>query len=143
MEDQRQEIYRKSSLERIQSPDQLDQYLKVMTPAVWILLAAVVLLLGAAIWWSARTEITSSVRAVGQAADGAITVTIDDDKVRDMIKEGMTISIENGEITTQIASLKNDPEGHLQAIGFVKIPDGNYDVKIGYRQTQLLSLLFN
>ena len=143
MEDQRQAIYRESSLEKISSPDQLDQYLKVTTPAVWILLAAVLLLLGAVFWWSAHTSITSKVTGIGQVKDGVMTVTLEDDRARSVIKEGMTVTVESGEIQAEINSMQNDAEGHVQAVAFVKLPDGTYDVQIGYRQTQLLSLLFN
>ena len=33
-------IFRKKSLERIASPDKLDDYLKVTSPSVWVILAA-------------------------------------------------------------------------------------------------------
>ena len=39
-------LYRKESLEQIQSPEQLNQYLRVTNPVVWILLSAVILPLG-------------------------------------------------------------------------------------------------
>ena len=49
-------IFRKKSLERIQSPDQLDEYIHVANPAVWMVLAAIVLLLvGGGIWASVGT----------------------------------------------------------------------------------------
>ena len=38
-------VYRKASVERISSPEQLNDYLRVTNPSVWIVLAAVVLLL--------------------------------------------------------------------------------------------------
>ena len=44
-------IFRKKSLERIASPDQLDAYLKVTNWSVWLVLAALVLALAAAGVW--------------------------------------------------------------------------------------------
>ena len=44
-------IFREKSMERIASPDQMDDYIKVTTPSVWIaLLALVVLLIGILAW---------------------------------------------------------------------------------------------
>ena len=36
-------LFRKKSLDRITSPEQLDEYLHVTSPSVWILLAAAIL----------------------------------------------------------------------------------------------------
>ena len=44
-------IFRDKSLERISSPDQMDDYIRVTTPSVWIaLLALVILLIGILAW---------------------------------------------------------------------------------------------
>jgi len=44
-------LFRKKSLDRISSPEQLNTYLRVSTPSVWVLLAAIVVLLtGVCIW---------------------------------------------------------------------------------------------
>ena len=44
-------IFREKSMERISSPDQMDDYIRVTTPSVWIaLLALVILLVGILAW---------------------------------------------------------------------------------------------
>ena len=44
-------IFREKSMERISSPEQLHDYIRVTTPAVWVVLIAIVLLLvGVVIW---------------------------------------------------------------------------------------------
>ena len=44
-------IFRQKSIDKISSPEKLDDYIKVTTPSVWVTLIAIVLLLaGAAIW---------------------------------------------------------------------------------------------
>lgn len=40
-------VFRKKALERMSSPEQLTDYLCVTNPGIWVLLAAVILLLGA------------------------------------------------------------------------------------------------
>lgn len=45
------QIFRKKSLDRVSSPDQLDEYIHVTNPSIWIVFAAiVVLLIGACVW---------------------------------------------------------------------------------------------
>ena len=53
----KQDIFRKKSLERIQSPEQIDDYVRVVTPGLWLVLAAITLLLIAGIMWAVTTRI--------------------------------------------------------------------------------------
>ena len=139
--EQQQGIYRESSLEKISSPDQLDQYLKVTTPAVWILLAAVILLLGAAFWWSSQTSIASRVSANGTVKDGVLTVPLETEEARNIVKEGMKVSV--GELNDTINYVQTAEDGTMVAVAIVSLPDGAYPVSISYKTTQLMSLLFN
>ena len=44
-------IFRKKSIERMKSPDELNDYIRISEPGVWLLLAGLILLLaGACIW---------------------------------------------------------------------------------------------
>lgn len=45
-------IFRKKSLERISSPEQLDEYIRVITPSVWVVLVALAILLIGFLAWS-------------------------------------------------------------------------------------------
>jgi len=51
-------IFRKTSLDRISSPEHLNDYIKVSNPSVWLVLAAVAVLLAAAVIWGFTAEIT-------------------------------------------------------------------------------------
>ncbi|HAE45644.1 MAG TPA: NHLP bacteriocin system secretion protein, partial [Lachnospiraceae bacterium] len=57
----KQDIFRKKSLERIQSPDQIDDYVRVVTPSLWLLLGAIVLLLTMGIMWGVMTRVEAEV----------------------------------------------------------------------------------
>ena len=44
-------LFRQKSLDRISSPEQLNAYIRVSTPSVWLLLTAIVILLiGVCVW---------------------------------------------------------------------------------------------
>lgn len=45
------QIFRKKSLDRISSPEQLNDYIRVANPGIWMILAAVIILLaGVCVW---------------------------------------------------------------------------------------------
>ena len=50
--DEKNNIFRQKSMERLSSPEQLNDYLKVTNPAVWVVLAAVIFLLAGLFIWS-------------------------------------------------------------------------------------------
>ncbi len=44
-------IFRKKSLERVSSPEKLNDYIKVTTPSVWLILfATLILIVGTLVW---------------------------------------------------------------------------------------------
>jgi uncharacterized membrane protein len=44
-------IFRKKSIERVESPEQLNDYIRVTTPSVWlILIATIILIVGTLVW---------------------------------------------------------------------------------------------
>ena len=45
-------IFRKKSMERVSGPETLNDYIRVTTPSVWIVLIALVLLLAGMLAWS-------------------------------------------------------------------------------------------
>ena len=54
-------IFREKSLERVSSPESLNDYIRVTTPSVWLVLLAVVVLLVGILAWSifGKVEATS------------------------------------------------------------------------------------
>ena len=45
-------IYREKSIESVNSPDKLNDYIRVSTPSVWLVMAAIVILLFGILVWS-------------------------------------------------------------------------------------------
>jgi hypothetical protein len=46
------DLFRKKSLERINSPEELSDYIRVTTPSVWLVLLATAILLAGMLAWS-------------------------------------------------------------------------------------------
>ncbi len=45
-------VFRKKSMDRVSSPEQLNDYIRVTSPSVWLVLSAIVLLLLGMLAWS-------------------------------------------------------------------------------------------
>ena len=64
-------VFSKNANQKVNSPEQLNDYIKVSSVGVWIVLAAVLLLLISAFVWGAFGSLTTTVSAAGIAKDGA------------------------------------------------------------------------
>jgi len=58
-------VFRKVALERMSSPEQLDQLLRVTTPKTWLALLALLAFLGTAVAWGVFGELTTRVSGQG------------------------------------------------------------------------------
>lgn len=67
------QLFREKSLERVSSPEQLNDYIRVVNPSVWIALVAVVFLLIGICVWSVFGRL-DTVLSVGAITEGELTV---------------------------------------------------------------------
>ena len=135
-----QQLFRKKSLERISSPEQLDDYLHVTTPSVWLVMGAMILLLAGILLWGRVASIGSYVSGTAVAKDGTLTIRFEDQELAKNVQVGMKVSI--GEVETTISSIGYAAEGSLVASAPIVLGDGVYEVRVEYRTTQVMKLLF-
>lgn len=63
MENKKQSLFRAKSIERIESPESMNDYLQVTSPGVWIVLAAVIVFLVGICIWGIFGHIESTTKA--------------------------------------------------------------------------------
>ncbi len=67
-------VFRKKSLERISSPEQINDYIRVITPGMWILLIVIILLIIAGITWGLCVTLTvTDVNAAGETVKTTVS----------------------------------------------------------------------
>ena len=137
----KQTLFRKKSVDRIASPEQLNDYLHVTSPAVWVVLCAVIALLIGLLVWSSVTAVESYVPGTAEVSDGVLTVVFEDEAQAKNVAPGMNVTV--GELVTPILSVGKDAGGRIIAVADANIPDGKYDVRVGYKQTKIIQMLFN
>ena len=135
------QVVKDARTRQITSPDQLHDYLHVTSAAVWIVMAAIILLLVVSLIWSSQATIESYADATAKVSGRSMIVRIDDPKLQNEIKSGMKIVVGNTE--TKVASVGHDEDGNLFAVAGTTLSNGTYSARIVYRQTKVLSLLFN
>ena len=134
-------LYRKESMDRIQSPEQLNDYMRVTTPSIWILLTAVVLLLAGVLIWSAFARIDSYAAGTAQVQDGQLIMAFDDEVTARSVRSGMTVTV--GQTAWVVTGVGVGEDGATFAVADTDLADGTYPARVIFRQTQVLQLLFN
>ena len=99
-------IFRKASLDRISSPEQLNDYIRVTNPGVWMILCAVVLLLTGIFVWGVFGQLDTTI-AVGAVTTNDQTICYIKETDLDSLDTGMQVKI--GEATYQIRSISQQP----------------------------------
>ena len=99
-------LFRKKSMDRISSPEQLNDYIRVSTPSVWLLLAAIVILLVGVCVWGVLGHMDTTLPVVAVAENGTVTAYVrqaDAEKVQ----PGMAVTI--GDREGKVASISVEP----------------------------------
>ena len=119
-----QSVFRKKTLERISSPDQLTDYLRVTNPGIWAILLAVILMLAGLLGWSTIGTLETSTN---------VMVTVTDHKAQVVssgsaeLEAGMPLRLFDQEYT--ITSAETDAYGRSVGTAQVDLPDGTYSGK--------------
>lgn len=100
-------IFRKKSLEKVSSPEQLNDYIRASSPGVWTVLAAVAILLLSVCIWGAFGRVDTVVQALAVCEDGKTRCYVARQDY-DSIAVGMPVRV-NGQERT-IASIARLPE---------------------------------
>jgi len=138
---EQQSLFRKKSMERIQSPEQLNDYLRVTNPTIWIILIAVILLLVGFLVWTNVTVVNSYVEGSAEVRSGTMTVRFADQEKAKNLESGMLIYAGNSQ--TELVSVARDENGLFIGHANTLLPDGFYQVRVQYSTKKIISFLFN
>ena len=137
-----EEIFRKKSLEKIKSPENLDDYIQVSNPGVWLLLISVIILLAGACVWGLFGHIDSTAEAEIRAENTALVCYVAGQDIAS-VHEGMTVRFDDFEaVITEIG--QKEEQGYPCVLQSEQmIPDGFYEGKIVTNRVKPLSFILN
>lgn len=152
-------IFRKKSMDRVSSPEALNDYVRVATPSVWIVLSAVIVLLIGICVWGVFGRLDTKLKTGIVSQDGVTTCYIPEDMI-DQISVGMEVLTKDkrGSIVSIIEmpvklSTVDDYLSHLSGLQDgqwvyevkcdIDISDGIYEAEIITESVAPMSFVIN
>ena len=137
-----EEIFRKKSLDKVKSPENLDDYIQVSNPGVWLLLLSVIVLLAGACVWGIFGHIDSTAETSVRVENGTIVCYVADEDISS-VQEGMTVKLSGFEAVIMEIGQQEDM-GYVCVLKSAQtIPDGFYEGKIVTKSIKPLSFILN
>ena len=93
-------------MDRVSSPEQLNEYIRVSNPGIWMALIAVVILLVGICVWGITGHLDTKLSVVAVAEDGNLTAYVREADLAS-VETGMEVQI--GEAVYTVASIANAP----------------------------------
>ena len=129
-----QQLFRKSSMDRISSPEQLNDYIRVTNPGVWLVLAAVIVLLMGACVWGIFGRLETKITVPVQVAGGEARLVLEDGQ---QVDSSAPVVIDGREFSLGPAV------GSGAYSVSVDLPDGEYQAQVVTESVTPISFGFN
>lgn len=151
-------LFRDKSLEKISSPEQINDYIKTSNPSIWVMLFAIIILLAGGFIWAVFGELEITGDAVTICENGRAVCYISEGEA-----EGISgiIHINGGDYVLEgMSALPKPVEGMISPYGLhiagfnddewvytaeidAGLPDGVYKTKVVIDNISPISLLMN
>lgn len=95
-------LFRKASLDRVSSPEQLNDYIRVSNPSVWLILGAVAALIIAVFVWAIWGDLPTKTAVRGRAEGGVVTCYLPAEGAAGITSDK---TVEYGDITGRVISV--------------------------------------
>lgn len=114
-------IFRKKSLDRIASPEELNDYVKATNTPIWIILSSVLILILGACCWGIFGRVSTKIETCARVNDGKMIIYIKEQD-RENVKEGMALEVEGKkyklpEISKEAIEMEEDKDSFLMHLG--------------------------
>ncbi|MBQ9067518.1 MAG: hypothetical protein IJ131_00430 [Eggerthellaceae bacterium] len=112
MADPEKSIFNKKATDKLRSPDDLDKFIQVTNPNVWVVLAACMVLLAGLLAWGVFGSVTTSVSATGVSVDGSTMCFL---SAEDVAKVHVNDVANVGGATMTVSKVSQVPLSHDEA----------------------------
>lgn len=100
-------LFRQKSLDHVSSPEQLNDYIRVSTPSVWLLLTAVVILLAGVCVWGVFGQLDTTLPLVAISHEGTVTAYVREADVQ-KVKADAAVSV--ADTSGKVLSISAEPQ---------------------------------
>ena len=155
-------IFRKKSIDRVSSPEQLNDYIRVCNPSIWMVIVAVIILLIGVCIWGVMGHLDTTITTAAVSKDQTLTIYIPEQKLLSVLNR--TVIIEDLEYEINEVACPDEPivvRGEnfsdyllhvsglqlgewVYAVQFnTKLADGIYEAQIVIDSVAPVSFVFN
>ena len=131
------QVFRQKTLDRISSPEELNDYLRVTNPGIWVVLAAVVALLVGFFVWSFTSELTTTLPGTAKVEDGKASVVLLKSSPKTVTAE-MPLTV--GGMSADVLQVV-ERDGVTGVAARVDLPDGTYEAVLTVENIHPISFL--
>ena len=85
-------LFREKSIQKVQSPDNLNEYIRVSNPGIWILLVSIVFLLLGLCIWGCFGQLRTVISVEATCENGVVSCLLPDDNAAG-VQPGMTAEL--------------------------------------------------
>lgn len=110
-------LFNKSSMDRISSPEKLNDYIQVANPSIWLILGAAIILLVAVLVWGVFGSVSTTFTVKGVASGGNIVCYVNANEDIE-VAEGMQVAITGdmkGTVTGEVTAVSASPLSYVEA----------------------------
>lgn len=133
-------VFREKSLNKISSPEQLNDYMKVTGIHVWIILGAIIFLLIAICLWGVLYRIETRITVKGTSFEGDIKTRIAKKDIGDLEKGKQVIV---NETTGKVTSIKDEGDFYTVVMDVPEIATNVNEFEIVTESIAPISFIFN
>lgn len=101
-----EKLFRKKTIDRMSSPEQLDAYIRVANPSVWMILLAIMTLLVGFCVWGVVGHLDTTVSGVAVSENEKVMLYV---KEADIAAVGEGMSVKIGDTECSISVIKSQP----------------------------------
>ena len=136
-----EKLFRKKSLDKIASPESLTDYIRVTNPGVWLVLAALIVLLAGACVWAIFGRMETKLPVTAKVENGMTAITLTADEA-EKVAPGESVIFDGGEGV--ILTIEGpDEAGLYTAAAEMNAPDGTLRAEIVTESVSPMSFIVN
>ena len=106
------QLFRKTAMERVTSPEQLNDYIRVSNPSVWLVLAAVLILAAAAFVWGMYGTLDTTLDTIGYTENDRVVCYLTEEEFA-AVADGVLAVRVDGNAST-IAARQTQPVSYAE-----------------------------
>ena len=137
-----EELFRKKSLDKVKSPENLEDYIRVSNPGIWLLLISIIILLIGACVWGIFGRIDTTVPATVSLENGGAVCYVSDEDISS-VQTGLTVRFEDSEAEITNIGDKEEMGYTCTLSGKYSLADGYYKGNIVIKSYKPLSFILN